>query len=205
MIVVLQGPIGSGKTLAAVAFSVMEKNKTGKKILSNIHLEKVEHQYFSSDDFIGMVVDNDKLEDCSIILDGAYLFTDSRNTQSKLNKLFTYLVVKNRMKAVDIYITTVDIKDIDVRIRRSADLIGRCSYDIKSRLCNVYLSDPRTDIAKEVHFDFDEYFKYYKSYDIDLDVSSQPINRIVENIEYSKTHNPKFRDAICKGNNNDFH
>jgi hypothetical protein len=67
------------------------------------------------------------------------------------------------------------------------------------------LSDPRTSVAKEVHFDADEYFKYYEFHDIDLSVSSQPINRIVENIKYSKTHNPKVRDAICKGNNNDFH
>ena len=69
MIVVLEGKVGSGKTLAAVALATLENQKSGKRILSNIRLNEIPYQLFDTNDLLRMMSNSDELSDCSIILD----------------------------------------------------------------------------------------------------------------------------------------
>jgi hypothetical protein len=56
------------------------------------------------------------------------LLADSRTSQSKLNRLFTYFFAQTRKRGVDLYICTQHIDLIDKRLRRAADIRGTCSY-----------------------------------------------------------------------------
>lgn len=124
MIVTMEGVMGSGKTTAAVALAYEEFKNNGKKVISNTHLN-FDYTHLDLAWFVEHVVDAE-LEDCVLILDEMYQIADSRSSQTKLNKLFTYFVVQTRKRGVDLYICTHHLDHIDLRIRRAADIRGAC-------------------------------------------------------------------------------
>ncbi len=126
MIVSLEGVQGTGKTTMAIALAFEESKKTGKKVISNQHLN-YEYTQFSLEWFLNHLADHE-LEDCILLLDEMYQIADSRSSQSKLNKLFTYFIVQTRKRGVDLYQCTHHIDHIDVRLRRAIDIRGSCRF-----------------------------------------------------------------------------
>ena len=189
MIVILEGPMGSGKTISAIALAAMEKAKSGKRILSNVHLKEIDHQFFDMNDFIRMVgVDNNDIHDCSIILDEAYAFIDARNSQSSLNKLLSYMVMQSRMRAVDMYITTQNIDLVDKRLRRSCDVRGICRYNRDRQTCTIMLTDLRSGVKRRVQINANDFFDYIP--DESIIMRENPMERILENINYNRAQEP---------------
>ena len=63
-----------------------------------------------------------------LLTDEMYQMADSRSTQTKLNKLWTYFVVQTRKRGVDMYICTHHLDHIDLRLRRAVDIRGSCRF-----------------------------------------------------------------------------
>lgn len=117
---------GTGKTTAGIWTGVNEQKLTGKKIITNLHLN-MDFQKFNLEWFVEHLADHE-MEDCILLLDEMYQIADSRSSQSKLNKLFTYFVVQTRKRDVDMYVCTHHIDHIDLRLRRALDVRGACRY-----------------------------------------------------------------------------
>ncbi len=126
MILTLEGVQGTGKSLTATALCYIEHIQNRKKIFSNNHLN-FPHQYFGPEYFLDHV-DDDTLTDCVLMLDEAYLFSDSRSSGAKINKLFTYFFVQTRKRGVDLIVCAHHIDTLDKRLRRAADIRGTCSF-----------------------------------------------------------------------------
>ena len=128
MLVSFEGPMGSGKTTAAVALAFEEHRRNGRKVIANNHLN-MEYTHFDIAWFLEHFVANDhELEDCVLLLDEMYQIADSRSSQTKLNKLMTYFVVQTRKRGVDLYICTHHLDHIDLRLRRAVNIRGACRY-----------------------------------------------------------------------------
>jgi len=136
LIVTLEGIQGSGKTTAAVGLAVEENKKTGKLIYSNDHLDHPDYRHFDTSVFVEKIV-GEELEDMILLTDEMYQMADSRSSQTKLNKLWTYFAVQTRKRGVDMYICTHHLDHIDLRLRRAVDIRGSCRYfpEVPCRKC----------------------------------------------------------------------
>lgn len=127
MLYSFEGPQGVGKSMSAISLAVEEYFKNGRKIISNNHINNIPYQHFNLEWFVDNIATNE-MEDCVLFLDEAYQYMDSRMSQSKVNRLFTYFIVQTRKRGVDMYICTHHIDNIDLRLRRAIDIRGACSY-----------------------------------------------------------------------------
>ena len=127
MICTFEGVQGSGKSTAAVAMAFEESKKTGKLIYSNDHLNCDSYRHFDTAVFVEKIV-GEELEDMILLTDEMYQMADSRSSQTKLNKLWTYFAVQTRKRGVDMYICTHHLDHIDLRLRRAVDIRGSCRF-----------------------------------------------------------------------------
>jgi hypothetical protein len=136
MIISLEGPMGSGKTTAAVALATDDQKKTGRRIITNMHLN-IPHTKFDIAFFLEQMAEGGgELEDCILIMDEFYQIADSRSSGSKLNRLWTYFIVQTRKLGVDMYVCTHYLDHIDIRNRRAVDIRGACrSREYKCQKC----------------------------------------------------------------------
>lgn len=108
----------------ALAYEEFKKNKV--KVISNNHLD-FDYQHFDIAWFLDNLTSHE-LEDCILLLDEFYQIVDSRSSQTKLNKLFTYFVVQTRKRGVDLYLCTHHITHLDIRVQRAIDIRGACRH-----------------------------------------------------------------------------
>jgi hypothetical protein len=126
MIISFEGFQGASKTTAAVATTYEQGFKIGRKVICNDHLN-FEYTHFSLEWFLEHINDTE-LEDCVLFLDEFYQIVDSRNSGTKVNKLFSYFMVQTRKRGVDLYYCTHHIENVDVRLRRATDIRGACKF-----------------------------------------------------------------------------
>ena len=127
MLCSLEGVMGSGKSLTAATLAKLDHDN-GRQIISN-NQYKFPYTKFDTAYFIEHMVNADEeLTNVTFVLDEAYLFLDSRNSQTKLTKLFTYFIAQTRKRNVDMYICIHHIDTVDKRLRRAFDVRGTCRY-----------------------------------------------------------------------------
>lgn len=126
--ILFEGSQGTGKSLCAVAMAY-EQYESGRKVISNNHLN-FPYTHFDIAYFVEQMSNQEDqgLENCILLLDEAYQYMDSRLSQTKINKLFTYFIVQTRKRDVDLYVCTHHIDHLDVRLRRAIDCRGVASY-----------------------------------------------------------------------------
>jgi len=111
---------------AEVATLVMAKLahrqfEVGKKVISNAEL-KFNHEKIDNKKLME-IFDDDRLNEYVLALDRAYLFIDSRMTQSSLNKLISYAA----HGGLDMVLTTSTIDFVDKRLRKACTYRIHCS------------------------------------------------------------------------------
>lgn len=121
MIEIYVGGLGAGKTLGAVkeCFALYRRGFT---IYSNIGL-KFPYVPLTKQVFEDLIHDKAGLQNAVILLDEIHIWIDSRSSMKKKNKIITYFLLQTRKRNVRLFCTTQDISQVDVRLRRSANLI----------------------------------------------------------------------------------
>ena len=125
MITTFEGVMGSGKTLSAVTLAYIGYQQ-GREIISNVAVN-FPHTTFDPKYLIDNM-NTTELTNCIFLLDEAYLFVDSRNSQSKLSKLFSYFMAQTRKREVDLLVCIHHIDTVDRRLRRAIDVRGTCRF-----------------------------------------------------------------------------
>lgn len=135
MLTVIEGRLGSGTTAIMAKLVKENAEKTSRKIYAiapfSFPCEKL-----TSDDFIAKLYD-DKLYNCIIALDHTYALFDSRMSQTKVNRLFSYFVTQSRKRDCDIYIAVNDFNNIDSRLRRMTRIGIKCSLAKKTIITEI--------------------------------------------------------------------
>jgi Rad3-related DNA helicase len=163
---IIEGQMGSGKTLSATAFAVADKINNGMEIICNYHLKNIDYQYLTFQNFIDWMQQSVELSNTTVIIDEAYLFADSRSSQTNLNKLFGYFAVQTRKRDVNLYVTVQQFRNVDLRLRSNASVRGICKYNEKTQYCSLTLINLKTGIRKFIKIYGPDWFEYYDTKEI---------------------------------------
>lgn len=118
LIVGVVGSIGSGKTCMMSRCLYQEKLRNpSARICTNYKLE-FEHEYINAQELFDM---KNSLKNTILGIDEMHIFLDSRSSMLKDNKKMTHFVLQTRHLGVQLYFTTQDIGQVDIRLRRMLD------------------------------------------------------------------------------------
>jgi len=117
----IQGVKGSGKTSLATKIGY-DGYKKGRTILCNYHLEFP----FEQINLESMISNSNQLQDAILIVDEAQLYFDCRLSYQKANRLFSYIALQSRKRNLDVILTSQQVDNVDIRIRRNLDTLFTC-------------------------------------------------------------------------------
>lgn len=117
----MTGVKGSGKTCYTTA-GLCEAYQHGKQVYANYHL----YFPYTPLDMEDIIENMGNLQNVSIAIDEAQIYFDCRMSASKQNRLFSYLMLQSRKRNVDITMTSQQLWNVDVRIRRNLDYLCEC-------------------------------------------------------------------------------
>lgn len=111
MINIIDGFIGSGKTLIMVIMALLEKDINKMDIYSNFDVEfmneKINPYDLLKKDFSG----------CAVLLDEIETLLDCRTSQSYANRMLSYFFYQSRKNELEIYGTAQQFGSIENRVR----------------------------------------------------------------------------------------
>ena len=139
MITGIEGGMSQGKTLVMTYFALSEYKDCGKRLIANYTLLQIPYERVTFGDLVGWSAvckqcqwregayvcgfcggrgfDNEAL-----LLDEVHILADSRASQSKTNKVFSYLVTQTSKQDVNLYYTTQDFGMVDKRLRQQTHI-----------------------------------------------------------------------------------
>ena len=180
MFIVFEGRMGSGKTLSSTVFAVLDWYEADRKIIANyvIDLDQINRDepikevkegdftYLTYKDFVEDMNNNKQFYGVTFIIDEAYLHADSRLSQSGYSRLLTYFALQSRKRDVDLYLTSQQFQNLDIRLRWNADIRGICRYNPLTQVCRVRLIDLRSGFKRTVKIYGPEYFPFYDTHEV---------------------------------------
>lgn len=119
------GSMGTGKTLSSVRYAYLWYKK-GYTIYSNIKLNFPSVR-IGLQELIDFANAETYLDKSIVLLDEAHVFLDSRNSQSKRNKMISYFIVLTRKMGCHLIYTTQKFHQIDKRLRDNSDVVVNCT------------------------------------------------------------------------------
>ncbi len=196
MLIAIEGDMGKGKTLTAVAYAVREHLASGRKIFSTTplfnaydcscgmrHREDVvceegtkgtlyvlDHEYIDLQRFYELINHNpSELDGGLLLLDESYLFMDARMSGSKLNRMLNTFTFQTRKRQVDLFLTTHRLQRIDRRIRESIDFLIRPNHNPMTGNIVLSIRNKRGSTGRKVL----DGARYYAFFDTDNVVRPQ--------------------------------
>ena len=173
MIILFEGPLGSGKSLCSTAFAVMEHydhvkaSGIGKKIISSTHIYGIPTwELLTYETFISWMKEEEELSNAIVILDEAYLFVDSRLSQSSLSRLMSYFFMQTRKRHVDLYVCSQQYENVDIRLRRNIDVRAICRSDKSTGWCKIRFINMRTGKKRNIKLYGPEFYPYFDTDEI---------------------------------------
>lgn len=185
MLVIIEGGLGSGKTLLMAMLAKHSQLPIVSNFNLNLDFEELDiHKFVKS-----------KYNDCNIFLDEGYVYLDSRLSQNKRNRLMSYVLFQSRKKSVNIFITVQLRGTLDLRFRMLSDYIiyaenlgTKFRYTIFKPNDSSYNTSAIIPYAKAI-----QYFDVYDTNEVidDFDSSFQFLST-TEKLEFAKEHSKQF-------------
>jgi len=155
------GEMGKGKTLTAVILGLIYKQK-GYEIYSNMK-NFLDSKYIDDlDDLKDLDINTKRL----LILDEIYVYIDSRNSSTKRNKAYSYLIFQSRKRNFDIIYTAQLYSAVDKRLRNLTNIIIEPEINLEKNILKIKIT--KTNGTEKVYIikNINKYFKYYESNEI---------------------------------------
>jgi len=168
VIILFEGALGSGKSLASTAFAIRDHIATKRRIISSTHIYNLGdyYEYLDYTRFLRWMNEDEELQNAIVVLDEAYLFVDSRLSQSALSRLLSYFFLQTRKRHVDLYVCSQQYELVDVRLRRNVDVRAICNFDKETGWCRVKLINLRNGKRKVIRIYGPEIFPYFDTDEI---------------------------------------
>jgi hypothetical protein len=123
---VIVGYKGAGKTAFCTSLC-WDGYLKGRKVFSNYKLGFP----FTAIDLKAMIENPNWVKDGIIAIDESQTFVDCRMAGSKKNRLFSYIMLQGRKRKIDIILTTQQLDNVDIRIRRNLEHLYECRALVK--------------------------------------------------------------------------
>ena len=185
MLIGITGPIGSGKTLFMTrCLYKVAIRRPDANIATNYNLVNIPFSFIDASDLFDI---KNQLKNTNIGIDEFHIFLDSRSFMKPSNQQLTHFILQTRHLGVNLYFTTQDISQVDIRLRRQLDFLAYCTQTVYENYFRVKMIDYR-DVLNVRSNDFVYYgAPYYYLYDT------------TEIIDFTKIENrPKREGAIFK-------
>lgn len=114
LLIFVNGPLGSGKTLLMTFFAYKYHKSTD--IYSNYHLDLENAHDIGPHDV-------SQIREGLLLIDEAYTWIDSRESQDDLNKFMSKMLFQSRKRDMDIIISAQLTHSVDLRFRDLSDII----------------------------------------------------------------------------------
>lgn len=141
MIIGVIGDRGSGKTLF-MTLEAFNQYRKGKKVYSNYQLKfpilknTKKYELIKNDFFTNFNKYN--FNNVCMFLDEIYVYIDSRNSGSNINKVMSYFFNQTRKTGVDLYYSTQFLSQVDKRLRFNTEKFV-IPKKVKDKKGNIYL------------------------------------------------------------------
>ena len=120
MLVIINGDVGTGKTLFMVLIANSVKNNT---FFANFDISKIKKDYIHFDKDLLMRTD---FQDAEVFIDEISQYIDPRTSMSNENVLMSYLYLQSRKRNLNIYGTLQSTILIDKRYKEKFDMLVEC-------------------------------------------------------------------------------
>lgn len=167
------GDRGSGKTLGATITALARKDKP---IYSNYEIKDPRYRELEPEKL------NDIFEPCTVIMDEAYIYIESRQSGRDVNLYFTYILFQIRKRGMTIILTSQLLSPLDLRYRHMLNYVILATKTKKGFRYKVKKNSIYHRRHKTVLLPFENAKKIYPLYD-----SWQPINPIDSDLVSSVT------------------
>lgn len=170
MLIAITGAIGSGKTLYMTRCLYREKMKNyDVRIITNYNVN-FEHETIDAKELFDLKT---TLKNSKLGIDEMHIFMDCRDSLKMTNKKMTHFILQTRHLGVDLYFTTQDISQVDIRLRRMIDYLVHCSKTEFEDIFKITIVD-YTDIMNikrnEFLFNGKPYYDLYDTTEL-IDIS----------------------------------
>lgn len=154
-IICFTGPMGSGKTLAAVAYLVANKPK---KLYSNIPLKSLHSKPLNLNK-----ISTNYYKNCTIFIDMAEFYLDCRTTNSINSRLLLYLLVQSRHLNLEVVLTCQSVQYLDLRVRRMLATEIKTLMKLGNTHVNLRVRDYKTGAISQFSIKATPYFSLYNT------------------------------------------
>jgi hypothetical protein len=94
------------------------------KVATNYRLNGIEFEFINARDLFEI---KNTLKDMILGIDEFHIFMDSRAFMKPSNQQLTHFILQTRHLGVNLYFTTQDISQVDIRLRKQIDFLAYCS------------------------------------------------------------------------------
>lgn len=156
-----------------------EDMNEGRKIFANYNLhfpsEKLSSDFFTT---FNKSKNKEQLYNCSVGIDEMQIMLDCRDSGKSRNKILSYFFLQTRKRKVNLYYTTQQFENVDVRLRKNTDVLIKCEKIIMKINAKIKKGDiaPTLPVIKiliiflrkDIHFvDYFPVQEYSDKYDTD--------------------------------------
>ena len=180
-VVIYEGRLGSGTTLAAIVQIVETKPK---KLVSNISLTGIKYTKLGTKTSSSLI-DPSKIVGSTFLLDTAYTLMDSRVGNTQTNKFWTYLMLQSIRLNLNFVLTTPRLEYLDKRVRYTMTDLVKTALTPGKRKLHIERTDVLTGDKMRIVIDKPSmYFSYY------------PTNSVVDLLDFGTMDQ---RETILRG------
>jgi hypothetical protein len=181
MLIVIEGDPGSGKTL----FLTMIAYLTKIEVVSNFTL-KMDKRIIPFDltDFL-----NARYESEVVLIDESYILNESRNSQSTINKLSSYILFQSRKKDTLLFLSAQLLISLDIRYRYLTDVLIKAEKTLNGFRYSVFILHKKRLYMKHIFISFEKAQQFYAMFDTNetIKLDKNPTQNIIETKAFVKT------------------